>query len=1152
MKKLTGEKSFLKRKVISKSFLIMRLTLYLILFSVFQSFASAYSQTANITLKLHNASIEQVFKTIQGQTEFDFFYKNEQIPAEKRISINVRNAKIEEVLQTVFNGTNLGYKVFDKDIVISLKKSETGNMRAPAIQKKRVTGKVTNASGAVLAGVSVLAKGTNSGAVSDINGNYSIEVPEGVKSVIFSFIGMISQEIPIGSKSSINVVMHDANVGLDEVVAVGYGVQKKVNLTGAVGQVGSKALVNRPIPNAAVGLQGLIPNLNITVSSGRSTETPSFNIRGITSLNGGQPLIVIDDEPSTVEELMRLTPTDIESVSTLMDAASASIYGARAAFGVVLVTTKNAKKEGMSVDVGTNTSFRTPIRIPKFIMAPDTVIAIKNLGGGGWYTYDGAYEKGYLHKVAMGQADAVRINPNNPNLWQYAGSTNWYDEAMKKYGISQNHDIAISGKNQRINYYFSGAYYRQEGMFKYGNDIYDKYNIRGKMDFKLTNWFTLSNNTSYIYSVYDEPSQGISMNNLYSTPSTDVPKNPDGSWTYSGASVFGALQEGGRATNKVSSYNTSFTGKLDVIKDLWSITGRASFIRSNTDYRTFSLPIDYKYGPEYSSVMFPVTYAEHDAYFNTQNVFDLYTDLDKKIGKNYFHVMAGYNQEYRYSSYFWGSRKDLISTSVPSIRLGTGDQNVGEWISDFSTRSGFYRVNYSYDDKYLIESNGRYDGTSRFRKDSRFGFFPSLSLGWNIHKEGFFKPLSDVVSQLKPRFSYGKLGNQDVSDYNYLPFMSSGKTGSIIQGQTLDQQTTVYAPGLVSGDLTWEKVRTTNYGVDFGILDNRLSSSFDYYHRATLDMLIKSKTLPSVLGTAEPRMNAADLMTKGWELSVAWNDQFNFLSSPFKYGLRVTLADSRTWVTKYDNPNGNLADYFEGYEIGTIYGFHSTGLFQSPSELKNHANQSAYWTYPEKITPGPGDIRFEDLNGDGVIRPANTVYDMQDSKIIGNSHPRYQTSYTLNCSWQGFDMNAFFQGVLKQDYYPTDIYFWASYQSPWTNTQVYQIDNMWTPNRRDAYLPRIKGYAASTWSGHELGWANDRYIQNAAYVRLKNMTIGYTLSDKLFKKVCEKMKLNSARIYVSGENLLTWTGIKNKNLDPETLGNYPLQKTYSFGLNVSF
>lgn len=1114
--------------------------------------ASVYSQATKFSFNFQNKQIMDILKEIEEESDFRFFYQREQVDVTRKVDLTVTNRSVEAILDELFKGQGVSYKVMNDNLIIIAPSNEKTRSMTNGQQQRSVSGKVTDSSGNPLPGVSIVVKGTSIATVTDANGNYAITNISGNASLRYSFIGMKPQELVVGDKDRIDVVLEEETVGLDEVVAIGYGVQKKTNLTGAVQQISSKELENRPVISVGQGLQGLIPNLNVTISSGRATATPNLNIRGMESLSGGQPLIIIDGVPASLEEFMAINTNDIASVSTLMDAASSAIYGARAAFGVILVTTKVAGKEAIQVTVNSNVSVRKPTVIPSFILDQNTVMRARVTATGGWYTLKDIYgidDWDFLDKVTKGEAPEILLNPEDPTRWLTAGRTNWYKEAMKN-GLTQNHNVSVSGRNQRTRYYFSGGYSRQDGVFKYGNDIYDKYNFRGKIDFDVTKWLTISNNTSYNYDYYDEPSQGFNFSGLINTPTLDVIKNPDGSWTASGASIFGSTTEGGRSNTRTSRYWTSFAANARFFKNMLSITAKSTFMRSNEGVQAYWIPVQYKSGPDLVQYQHPTLDAQRDAYSDRQNVFDLYADLDKNFNRHHIHVLVGYNQEYRYNDWFKAYRKDLISASVPSIQLATGDKEVGESITDWSTRSGFFRLNYDFNGKYLFEVNGRYDGTSRFPSNDRFGFFPSVSFGWNISKEDFFSPVADIVSTLKPRFSYGALGNQDVGAYAYLPTMSSGKTSSIVDGNGgLDQQITIYAPGIVANSLTWEKVKTTNYGVDFGFLNNRLFGTFDYYHRAVLDMLTKSKKLPNVLGTAEPQENAADLITKGWELSLSWKDNFKLLGSTFNYNFGVTLADSRAWITKFDNPEGRLNDYYVGYEMGSIYGFVVNDLFQTPEELKNHANQSPFWTYPGKVSPGPGDLKFEDLNGDGQIKSANTIYDLQDEKIIGNSSPRYHVGFTTAFDWKGFDLNLFAQGVLKQDWYPTSQNFWGLDASPWTNLQAYQSENSWTPENPNAYLPRLKGYAASWWSGAEMLRQNTRYLQNNAYVRLKSISVGYSLPKTLISRA----KIGQLRVYATGENLFTWTGIKNPNIDPEaSLSDYPLQKMFSLGINVKF
>ncbi|TKG95334.1 SusC/RagA family TonB-linked outer membrane protein [Puteibacter caeruleilacunae] len=1133
-----------------KCLMIMKLTFVFMLLGLMTVSAGVYSQSAKLNLRITNGTLEEVFREIERQSDYSFLFKDESLDKTKVVTINKRNATVQEVLEHLLKGADVQFDMVDQYIVVHKKEVERS---ITTQQQKEVSGTVTDEVGEPLPGVSVVVKGTTIGITTDLDGKYTLRLPANAETLVFSFIGMQTQEVLLEGQAVINVALREETKGLEEVVVVGYGIQKKSNMTGAVQSISSAELENRAQTSATRSLQGAIPNLNIYYSSGKSNATPTFNIRGTTTLSGnGSPLIVIDGVASTVSELSRINPNDIESVSSLMDAASAAIYGARAAFGVVLVTTKNGKKEGVYTSISSNASFKKPIIIPEYIMEPNIVLKARVAGSGGWYNLKsiwGVNDWDLLDQITAGEAEEIMLNPEDPSKWLTAARTNWYKEAMRDYGFTQNHSMSVSGKNKKTSYFLSGSYSREEGIVRYGNDVFDKYNMRVKVGYQLTDWLNVANNSSYTYDVMDEPSQGYNFASLENAATTSVIKNPDGSWSSNGASYFGKAIEGGEAVTRNNRFWTSFTAKADILEDVLWVTGKATFMRSSQAYKAYWLPVKYKVGPEDVKTHHPVKDAQRTASTSRQNVFDVFADFDKKFGESHVHVLVGYNQEYRYSDWFKAYRKDLISSSVPSINNATGDKELDESITDWATRSGFFRVNYDYAGKYLFEVNGRYDGTSRFPKDDRWVFVPSASLGWNMYRENFFEPLRNVLTSFKPRVSYGILGNQNVGAYSYIAEMGDGKTSSILDGGEYDQQLIIKAPGLVSASLSWERVETKNIGFDFGLFKNKLIGNFDYYHRATKDMLTKGKELPGVLGTGEPKENAADLITKGWEIALSWKDDIKIGGDKLNYNARLTLSDSRAWITKFDNPEGRLNDYYEGYEIGTIWGYEVNGLFQSEEEIKNHANQSAFWSYPGKTIPGPGDIKFEDLNGDGEIRGGQTVNDLKDLKKIGNSRSRYHIGFRLGGDFKGFDFSAFFQGVLKRDWYPTGYQFWGLNAGPWTNLRKWNYENSWTPEHTDAYLPRLKGYAATSWSGGEMIKTNTRYLQNAAYVRLKSVNVGYTIPRIL----TDKLNIAKVRVSVGGENLSTWTGIKSPNIDPETLGgNYPMQRIYTVGVNVQF
>lgn len=1056
------------------------------------------------------------------------------------------------------------HEVNEKQVVIT----------APQQEKKiTVKGFVKDAIGEPLIGVNVLVEGSTIGGITDIDGRFSLRDVAPNATIRISYIGYKTQNISLNGKNSLNVILDEDGQTLEEVVVVGYGTQKKANLSGAVDAITSKVLEDRPIASVGQGLQGALPNLNITVNSGSANEAAGFNVRGTTSINGGEPLVLMDNIPTTVGELSRLNPNDIESISVLKDAASAAIYGARAAFGVVLVTTKSAKSEKVAISVNTYYSTREVSRLPIHVTDPIQVMKMSN--DAAWPLYNPLFTDKQMEEARQYMEDPSYnpLDPIDPNRWVYYGQTKWMDEVYNSSSPSYTVNFSIAQKGKKAGYYFSGEYYNQDGMLRYGNDLYKRYNMRGKVNYQINKRINVSNNTSFTYRVYDEPSFGETswstssfFHQVNRTKSLSVPKNPDGSWTSVGGTILGRLQEGGRKVNNKREFQTSFAATVDLVQDVWQLKADATFRRNSEITRKSFFPYTYRTGPKsvvYTSKIIPS--ARNESAFFNYNVFNVYTDFHKTFNKkHYFQTMLGFNQEHRKTNSFWVSKDQLISDKYPTPQLAVGDTKTGESITEWSVRGAFLRLNYIYNSRYIVEFNGRYDGSSKFPKQDRYGFFPSASAAWTLSEESFFANIKNALkmTSLKFRGSYGNLGNQGVGEYVYLPSMSTYEIPSILDGK---RPIGIYMPSIVSPELTWEKVATINGGVDLSFFNNRLTANFDYYVRYTTGMLTKGKTLPNVLGVKEPKENAADLKTRGWELSLGWRDNFKLKGSPFNYGVRLVLADSRSFITKFDNyismidANGNevgktasLDDYYVGQELGEIWGLTTEGFFQSEEELKNHADQSKMGTKQHNYQFYVGDLKFKDLNNDGKVDRGDwTLANPGDFKKIGNKSSRLPFSMDLTADWKGFDIRAFFQGIAKRDWYANggNHYFWGIYAQPWTNIQEHNLDH-WTPENPNAYFPRLKAYIAEV-SGNELTAVQTKYLQNAAYLRLKNFTFGYTL-PKLWTR---KMGVERLRFYFSGENLFDFSGLK-ANLDPEALTSdgavYPIQRSYSFGLNLNF
>lgn len=1160
---------------------IMKLTLIGLLFCISASYATnVHSQTARVNIKSSDVEARKVIEQIESQTDYLFVY-NHTVNLSKKVSVDAENKTVAEVLSQMFEGSDIVYAVEGNNILL-LKKNEkdteitpvntgrrtpqtsvsSGGIKAPETipqsNTRRITGIIMDSSGETVIGANIKVKGKNEGSVSDINGNFSLNVEPGAILVV-SFVGYDTQEVAVGTQNNLTITLRENTNILDELVVVGYGSQKKVNLAGAVESVDAKALESRSTSNVALSLQGLVPNLTITPGSGQADDVPKFNIRGETSINGGAPLILIDGIPTDASDFARMNGADIENISVLKDASSAAIYGARAAFGVILITTKKGKGEKLTVHFNNNFNVRTLTRMPKIVTDPYITASYKKEMGKPWYDLYTDEDLEYaLKRREDPSLPGTIIDSQDPTKYKYLDNTNWFDEVFDNIGTTNSHNLSISGASPKVSYYLGAEVHQERGMLKINKDKSNRYNVRSKVDYKPTSWLTIGNNTALTYYTYDKPMNFYSwmFNTILSTNPLVPVYNPDGSYTSQGSQIVGTLKEGGESKFKKSTVYSQFTADIELIKNTFNIKAdfTAKFINEKLNEWDSDRTIPYRDGPD-SPLRYHgwTNFAQSTTYNTNYTMINVYGDFRKELGKHSFSAVGGFSQEYETYEKFFGKRIDLITDTYPTPELAVGEMTINENKYAWVVRSGFYRLNYIFDGKYIFETNGRYDGTSRFRKDDRFGFFPSVSAAWIVSNEKFFEPIHSWFNHAKLRASYGSLGNQgvDPNNPNYYPYiatMSANKINYLVNGE---KPMGVNPPGLVSNALTWEKVYTMNFGVDFNFLSNRLVSSFDYYRRDTKDMLTVGRELPNVLGTGEPKINAADLKTTGWELSLLWRDAFKVGGKPFDYSARFILSDSRSVITKFDNPTkylNNFADpnYYVGMEIGEIWGLETLGFFKDEEDIKNSPDQWDVTSYPGDRPIEPGDLKYKDQNGDNKItRGARTVDDPGDYKKIGNSRSRYNYGLDLNASWRGFDLRILLQGVGKKDFFANGYKFTGIFTGPWGSVFENNLDH-WTPDNPNGYFPRLKSYL--DWGSGDLSEPQTRYLQNAAYMRMRNLTVGYSLP----KSMMSKIGVGDIRIYFSGENLFEITKL-NKNYDPEGLnsGGHPYQRTFSFGLNIS-
>ncbi len=1029
-----------------------------------------------------------------------------------------------------------------------------------------VRGKVSDTNGEPLIGVNVIENGTLNGTVTDIEGRFELTVSDRNATLKLTYIGYETLEVAISGRVNMEITMAESSSQLDEVVVVGYGTQKKVTLTGSVDAISGGEIQNRSGVLVSDLIKGASPNLNISMGmrGGEPGATSTWNIRGLGSINANAaPLILVDGVEVNINNI---DPESIESISVLKDASASAIYGSRAPFGVVLITTKKGKQGRVNVEYSNNLGMNTPIRFSSFVDALTWATAYNQANANAGLTPVYSAEQMERIKGYMNGTFPYEYDPENPidNIW--AGrrngnaNYNWPKVLLADHSFNQKHHVNISGGSERTNYYLSGGLVDQDGIYRYGYDNYKRFNFLSNLNSQVTDWLNVRTGVKYAKGMSDYPvgQTTVGREHMIGEMLTFAPMMP--MYNINGtiqSPLVRWQQDSGRDKWETGDFFVNLGADLEPIKG-WVTSFSYNYNAINTRSFSHPKPVMVELGTgQFGNVGKPesswgVGYSQ--ANYSLVNAI---TSYEATWDNHYFKGLLGYEQEERKNTSITASGTGLITDEVPSLKTALGNKTVTDGMNHWATQGVFGRINYNYKEKYLLEASARYNGSSRFSPDTRWGFFPSASVGYVISNEEFWEPIYSAVNNLKIRASYGSLGNQNVGLYSYLSTIGVGTELSWI----IDGERPQYAnpPGLISSDLTWETITTTNIGMDAGFLNNRLQLTFELYNRITSNMLGPTEQLPYQLGVSTPQKNNAELSNKGFELILSWRDR---ISSDFSYDVKVSLGDSRAKILKYFNEKELIDTWYPGKMVGEIWGYTTDGIIQEEGE--EIPNQSKFYA-----TWGPGDIKYKDLNGDGKIDDGTrTLNDYGDLSRIGNTTPRYNYSISGGFNWKDFDFNMFWQGIGKQDYFPPNTMqvFWGMltgtgssglYENSWTMDYWRPADetNILGPNT-DAYFAKPY-FSAQTNKNRQV---QTRYLLNAAYLRLKSLQIGYTLPTH----ISEKVFLQRARIYLSGENLLTLTKLPD-NFDPETTiasdpandgyqaGRiYPISRVFSVGINLTF
>lgn len=1111
-----------------------KLIAIILFFSALLSAAPLYGQ---ISVTFKDVPLMEALSTLENKSEYSFFYSNMLPDKDARVSIDAKDKSIEFILDNIFSNLSIFYEINGHQIVLREDKKEDKNTSYKA------SGVVIDSAGEPVIGAGVVIEGSTNGTITDVDGCWELVVPSTTTKIVISSLGYKEQIVAAGSASARTVTLQEDSQMLQETVVVGYGVQKKVNLTGAVSMVNSEEMNARPISSVASGLQGLLPGVTVVNSSSQPGQAnTTIRVRGVGTIGNSNPLILIDGIEGDISSI---NPEDIESVSVLKDAASSAIYGARAANGVLLVTTKKltAGKDAVTkINFSAYAGIQTPTRLPEMCDAIE------------FMTLDNEARKNVDTADAWLPEDFDKVRNNtDPN---YFGNTDWIGQVLKKVAPQQNYSLSLNGTLGNSGYMLSYRYFDQSGLTVGNSTGETRHNLRFKINTKLIDRVTLSSNLGYTTTKVISPVSSLTSGGgaIYTAmriaPNVPV-RYTDGTWAYGGGNTnpVAILRDGGRAKTDADELSIMEVVKVDILKG-WDVSATYNVTSYNglkdilKKTITFNNPQD---GSTYS-YQSPNSIKNID-YRHNQQTFILQTNFDLNFGKHNVSGVVGMSQEWYTSRSFEASRTKLITEQDPTLNLGDPQtmSNASSY-SSWAIRSGFGRISYNWNERYLLEGNLRYDLSSRFHKSNRSGLFPSVSAGWRISEENFMAATRTYLDNLKIRASWGMLGNQYVgsSNYPYLSVLQAYTSGVSMIGANA---TTGYVQSTLSNpNLSWEKIKMLDLGFDLAMFSNRLTFSFDWYNKDTDGILLKLN-YPAQLGAKPSEQNAGKVNNKGWEMDLNWRSQ----AGEFMYGIGFNLSDVKNKIVDL---GGNAPDLsgnqirMVGYPIDAFYGYIAEGLM-TPEDFKINNPETHTYNLPNiPVILGnryqPGDIKYKDLSGpDGV--PDGRITPEYDRTVLGSSIPRYTYSVRGNLGWRGIDFSFVLQGVGKCSGFLEGsarhaLQDMAAYPQK-VHLERYNV--VTNPNPKASY-PRLTyntGFNQNTFSTF--------WLEDASYLRVKNVQLGYTFPEKWMKKA----RIDNFRVYASADNLFTFSKFFYA-YDPETPvsrgGYYPLVKTIVIGVNLTF